>query len=98
MTLSDAYPADGSLYYELGRIYAEAEDYTRAIPQFMAAITVEPWYVEAYLALGDAYLGEGYSGQARETYVEGLEVTRRERKPSEFTPQFQQRIESLERR
>ncbi|MBI3091327.1 MAG: tetratricopeptide repeat protein [Candidatus Tectomicrobia bacterium] len=93
--LSSAYPADGTLYYELGQLYCKSRQYMDAIYLFTAAITVEPDYAEAYLALGDAYAAEGHTFGARQIYEEGMTVASRARSSLHLLQTFQERVTAL---
>lgn len=93
--LSSAYPADGTLYYELGQLYYAAQRYMDAIHLFTAAVTVEPDYAEAYLALGDTYAAEGHTSGARQIYAEGITVASRARSSLHLLQTFHARVTAL---
>ena len=62
---------------------------------FTAAITVEHDYVEAELALGDAYATHDYTPQAREIYAEGVAVASRTPCKGHLLPHLQNRLSAL---
>jgi tetratricopeptide (TPR) repeat protein len=53
--------------YDLGMRFLSDGDYEQAIIAFEASIAIEPYHADVYLALADAYIGNGQSEQARET-------------------------------
>lgn len=53
--------------YDLGMRFLSDGDYEQAIIAFEASIALEPYHADVYLALADAYIGNGQSEQARET-------------------------------
>ena len=60
-------------FYYLGICLNADRRYGEAIEPLKIALDLQPDYVQAHLALGDAYLKQGDTGEARAEYLRALE-------------------------
>lgn len=63
-------PADASLWYDVGCLYALTHHLTQAREAFSKAIQVDPSFASAYDALGQVLEQEGHTTQAVEYYAQ----------------------------
>jgi len=61
-------------FYYLGICLNADRRYGEAIEPLKIALDLQPDYVQAHLALGDAYLKQGDTGEARAEYLRALEL------------------------
>ncbi len=54
-----AQPADATLYFQRGRVYARLKRYDEAIADYTQAITLNPAYARAYTHRANAYTATG---------------------------------------
>ncbi len=60
--------------YDLGVRYLSEGNYEEAILAFNAAIEIDPKQADAYIGLGDAYMGVADFDEAAETYQEAIDL------------------------
>jgi tetratricopeptide (TPR) repeat protein len=70
----ERYPGDFFVHFRLGFIRAEADEIDRAIDSFERAITVNPGFANAYLALASLLSHEGRIDEAESAYRSTLEI------------------------
>ncbi|HEU4401966.1 MAG TPA: tetratricopeptide repeat protein, partial [Candidatus Polarisedimenticolia bacterium] len=61
-------------YYYLGICLNSDRRYGEAIEPLKIALDLQPDYIQAHLALGDAYLKQGDAGEARAEYLRALDL------------------------
>ena len=71
-------PDDAFLRYGLAMEYVSRGDDEQAVRCFRDLLSVAGSYVPAYLQLGQALVRLGRTGEARDTFAEGIRVARKE--------------------
>ncbi len=72
---TNAVSQDEQSSLQLARRYLSEQKYEQAIIEFERVISINPWNVDAYLGMADAYIGMGEYDKAEEILRKGYEVT-----------------------
>jgi predicted Zn-dependent protease len=59
------FPGSPMGHFSLGKLLLEERRYREAVESLQAAVTLQPEYAAALVALGDALIGAGRRGEAR---------------------------------
>ena len=70
--LSDLSPA---ILYEMGNTFLREQDYRKAVAKFKETIKLDPYFLPAYMALGEAYLRQDRADEAQKIWEKGYENT-----------------------
>jgi predicted Zn-dependent protease len=62
------YPDSPMGHFSLGKLYIEGSRYAEAASCLAEATRIDPDYAAAWVALGDAWAGQGSADQARKAY------------------------------
>ena len=65
---------NATVHNNLGFVYSQLKEFTRAVEEYKSAIRINPNYAEAYLNLGNAYLELVDQEQAHIAYSRSLEL------------------------
>ncbi|MGZ3458795.1 MAG: tetratricopeptide repeat protein [Archangium sp.] len=60
------FPNAPMAHFSLGKAYLERRLYAEAVQSLETAVKLDPSYAAAMVSLGDAYIGAGETGKARE--------------------------------
>jgi Flp pilus assembly protein TadD len=75
LQMAEAQPGLAAVHYELGLLLNEAGEHENAIAALSRAITLEPRYVQAWRALGDALAEAGDAAEANKAYARRIQFT-----------------------
>jgi uncharacterized protein HemY len=66
------YPDSPMGHFSLGRLYLDEKRWADAVAPLRAAVTLDPHYAAAHVALGDALAGQGQKDDAKSAWRAAL--------------------------
>lgn len=92
--MQDEKPTAALVYYNIGRVYQDNKDYTKAISNYKQALTIDTEFNKAYMQLGLVYAEIGDYDKAIETFKQYLRYTNNI-KEQEIIRQFLSKLEKM---
>jgi cytochrome c-type biogenesis protein CcmH/NrfG len=95
LDMTREFPDSPMGFFSLGRLYLDEQRWAESVKALAEAVRLDPTYSAAWVALGDAQLGQGQRDEARATWQRALE-TPHARRDMSLQADLDQRIRDLD--
>jgi cytochrome c-type biogenesis protein CcmH/NrfG len=95
LEMTREFPDSPMGFFSLGRLYLDEQRWAESVTALATAVKLDPNYSAAWVALGDAQVGNGARDDAKTTWQRALE-TPHARKDLSLQSDLEQRLRDLE--